>query len=71
MTDSNSFRVPAGALEQAVAFIRAEFPERSSVAAAVRQQHARGEGLSTALPPDVVVWPTHKDEVCAILRRCN
>jgi D-lactate dehydrogenase (cytochrome) len=71
MSESAPFRVPAGALEQAVAFIRAQFPERSSVATAVLQQHARGEGLATALPPDIVVWPAHKDEVCAILRRCN
>lgn len=47
------------------------FGDRVSIAAAVREQHARGEGLSTSLPPDVVVWPTSKEEVCAILALCN
>ncbi len=38
---------------------------------AVREQHARGEGLATSLPPDVVVWPLDKHEVCQILAKCN
>ncbi|MDE2369911.1 MAG: FAD-binding protein [Burkholderiales bacterium] len=60
-----------GALEQAISFLQAGFGDRVSVAPAIRQQHARGEGLATSLPPDAVVWPVDKHEVCAILARCN
>lgn len=66
-----SFSIPAGALAQAVKIVREKFGERASIANAVRDQHARGEGLGTALPPDIVVWPTSKEEVSFILRTCN
>lgn len=51
--------------------LRNRYPDRVSVAQAVRDQHARGEGLATSLPPDAVVWPLDKHEVCAILALCN
>lgn len=51
--------------------LRERFGERVSVAQAVREQHARGEGLATRLAPDAVVWPLDKQEVCAILALCN
>ena len=51
--------------------LRQRYPDRVSVVRAVREQHARGEGLATSLPPDVVVWPLDKAEVCAILALCN
>jgi D-lactate dehydrogenase (cytochrome) len=44
---------------------------RFTTKSTVRDQHARGEGLATALPPDAVVWPENKREVCEILRLCN
>ena len=44
---------------------------RFTTQSAVRDQHARGEGLATALPPDAVVWPENKREICEILRLCN
>jgi len=65
------FFVPAGALEQALAFLQQQFGDRVSVARAVREQHARGEGLSTSMQPDAVVWPLDKHEVSAIAARCN
>jgi D-lactate dehydrogenase (cytochrome) len=71
MSSAPAFRVPAGAIEKAVSFIKERFADRSNVSAAVRNQHARGEGLSTSLPPDIVVWPLDKTEVCEILARCN
>ncbi len=60
-----------GAVDSVIAPLQQRFGERVSVAPAVRQQHARGEGLATSLPPDVVVWPLDKLEVCAILALCN
>ena len=54
-----------------IAFLQSRFADRVNVSRAVREHHARGEGLATSLPPDVVVWPTRKEEVSAILARCN
>ncbi len=65
------FATTPGAIEVAIAWLQQTFAERVSVARAVREQHARGEGLATSLPPDVVVWPLDKHEVCQILARCN
>jgi D-lactate dehydrogenase (cytochrome) len=71
MLTPSTFSTSPDAVKQAVAFLQSRFNERVSVAAAVRGHHARGEGLSTSLPPDAVVWPENKDEVCEILARCN
>jgi D-lactate dehydrogenase (cytochrome) len=60
-----------GAVEQVIAPLQELYGDRVSVVRAVREQHARGEGLATSLPPDVVVWPLDKHEVCAILALCN
>jgi len=60
-----------GAVDQIVGELQALLKERVSVAKAVREQHARGEGLATSLAPDAVVWPLDKIEVCAILALCN
>ena len=60
-----------GTVDAVVAPLQARFGERVSVARAVREQHARGEGLATSLAPDLVVWPLDKQEVCAILALCN
>ncbi|CAH0268666.1 putative FAD-linked oxidoreductase Rv2280 [Massilia sp. Bi118] len=60
-----------GAVDHIVGELQARFGERVSVARAVREQHARGEGLATSLAPDAVVWPLDKHEVCAILALCN
>ena len=62
---------PFGPVDAVIAPLRERFGDRVSVAQAVRDQHARGEGLATSLPPDVVVWPLDKHEVCAILALCN
>ncbi|MES2148947.1 MAG: FAD-linked oxidase C-terminal domain-containing protein [Pseudomonadota bacterium] len=60
-----------GEIADVVAWLQASFGERVSVSGAVREQHARGEGLATSMAPDVVVWPASKEEVCAILAKCN
>jgi D-lactate dehydrogenase (cytochrome) len=71
MTAPQQFSAPPGAIDTAIAWLREGFADRVSVARPVREQHARGEGLSTSLPPDAVVWPLDKHEVCRILARCN
>ncbi|KQV90196.1 hypothetical protein ASD15_22970 [Massilia sp. Root351] len=63
--------VAYGAVEQVIGALQQRYGDRVSVVRAVREQHARGEGLSTSLAPDVVVWPQDKAEVCAILALCN
>jgi D-lactate dehydrogenase (cytochrome) len=60
-----------GAIDLVIAPLQQRYGERVSVVQAVREQHARGEGLATSLPPDVVVWPLDKHEVCAILALCS
>jgi len=61
----------AVAVSTVISTLQERYAERVSVVRAVREQHARGEGLATSLPPDVVVWPLDKTEVCAILALCN
>lgn len=60
-----------GAVDTVLATLQERLGERVSIVQAVREQHARGEGLATSLAPDVVVWPLDKHEVCAILALCN
>ncbi|MGO4377060.1 FAD-binding oxidoreductase [Pseudoduganella sp. RAF19] len=59
------------AVEEVIRTLQDRYADRVSVSNAVREQHARGEGLATSLPPDAVVWPLDKHEVCAILALCN
>ena len=59
------------ALAGVISRLEERLGKRVSVARAVRDQHARGEGLATSLPPDAVVWPESKQEVCEILALCN
>ncbi len=71
MTALPPFATTPGAIALAIDWLQQTFGDRVSVARAVREQHARGEGLATSLPPDVVVWPVDKHEVCRILAQCN
>jgi len=59
------------AMDAVLTTLRASFGTRISVSRAVRDQHARGEGLATSFPPDAVVWPEDKREICEILSLCN
>ena len=60
-----------GAVDHVISALRARFGERLDTSRAMRSQHARGEGLGTSLPPDAVVFPLDKEEVCEILVLCN
>ena len=71
MSPYPEFSTAPGAVEQAVSRLKERFGERASVARAIREQHARGEGLATSLAPDAVVWPLDKQEVCEILALCH
>ncbi|MDE2347720.1 MAG: FAD-binding protein [Gammaproteobacteria bacterium] len=71
MSHDEALPAVPGAVDELVTFLRAVMPDRFSVSRAVRDQHARGEGLSTSAPPEVVVWPNDKREVSSILARCN
>jgi D-lactate dehydrogenase (cytochrome) len=68
---SNTFKVPPGAIDEAVDFLKKLLGERANSSSAVRDHHAHGEGLGTSLPPDLVVWPINKQEVTEILGCCN
>lgn len=71
MSFEQPFQITPGAIEQVTVFLQQSFGGRANISRALRDQHARGEGLATSLPPDIVVWPLNKDEVCSILARCN
>lgn len=68
---NTEFSVAPGAAERAISRLKNRFGDRLSTSAAVREQHARGEGLATRLAPDAVVWPENKQEVCEVLALCN
>jgi len=68
---ANAFKVPPGAIAEAIDILKKRFGERANSSVAVRDHHAHGEGLGTSLPPDLVVWPINKQEVCEILGCCN
>ena len=59
------------AIGDVIATLQARFGARINVSHAVRDQHARGEGLAASFPPDAVIWPLDKHEVCEILSCCN
>lgn len=71
MPASRPFTVEPGAVARAVSQLQARFGERLSVARAVREHHARGEGIALSHAPDAVVWPLDKQEVCAVLACCH
>jgi D-lactate dehydrogenase (cytochrome) len=48
--------------------LRAHFGERCSTAAAVREQHGRGESVYDAQPPEAVVFCESNDDVQAVVR---
>jgi D-lactate dehydrogenase (cytochrome) len=56
--------VPAAML----AALKARFGERCSTAAAVRDQHGRGESVYDAAPPDAVLFCESTDEVAFVVR---
>jgi D-lactate dehydrogenase (cytochrome) len=63
--------LPGPARDEAVAFLQERFGDRANASQAVRDQHGRGEGLGTRLPPDLVVWPANKEEIVVALQCCN
>ena len=51
--------------------LRERFGERCSTAAAVRDQHGRGESVYDAAPPEAVVFCTSTDEVAFLVGLCS
>jgi D-lactate dehydrogenase (cytochrome) len=49
--------------------LKARFGERCSTAAAVREQHGRGESVYDAAPPEAVVFCESTDEVAFVVRQ--
>jgi D-lactate dehydrogenase (cytochrome) len=71
MSTSFEFSTAPAAVERVISSLKSRYGERLNVSRAVREQHARGEGLATSLAPDAVVWPADKHEVSAILALCH
>ena len=53
-----------------VAALSALLGDRMSSAAAVREQHGRGEGPFSAMPPDLVCFVENTEEVAEVVRLC-
>jgi len=51
--------------------LKQRFGERCSTAAAVREQHGRGESVYDAAPPEVVVFCESTDEVAFVVREAD
>ena len=51
-----------------LAALRQRFGDRCSTAAAVREQHGRGESVYDAAPPEAVVFCESNDDVVAVVR---
>lgn len=58
-------------LSAALTELRDLLGERLSTAAAVLEQHGRGEAYHAVRPPDAVAWATSTEEVAAIVRICR
>lgn len=71
MSSNHEFSVAPGAVNQVITWLQSRFGDRVGIALAMREEHARGEGASISMPPDAVVWPSDKHEVCEILAMCN
>jgi D-lactate dehydrogenase (cytochrome) len=71
MSPSRPFTLAPGAVDRAITQLQARFGDRLSVSRAVREHHARGEGIALSHAPDAVVWALDKHEVCAVLACCH
>ncbi len=58
------------AVASVIVALRERFGDRVATAAAVREQHGKGEAWHPAQPPDAVVFCRTTDEVAAVVRRC-
>jgi D-lactate dehydrogenase (cytochrome) len=58
-------------VDAAIAAAREVFGERLSTAAALREQHSRGEDLSAPVLPDAVAFATTTEEVSRLLAICH
>jgi D-lactate dehydrogenase (cytochrome) len=56
---------------QFLASLRRQFGDRVSTAAAVLEQHGRGESYHAVMPPQVVVFAKSTSEVSQLLRLCS
>jgi D-lactate dehydrogenase (cytochrome) len=63
-------RPPAAAIDAAFAQLSDLLGDRASRAPGMRSQHAGGEGIHAASPPDAVVFPVSTDEVAAVVKIC-
>lgn len=70
---ANRFATPEAKarVARAIESLRPSFGERLSVAAAVREQHGRGESFAQGFPPDAVIWPASTAEVSQVVKVCN
>lgn len=63
-------RPPADTLAGVAGQLAALLGDRATTSPGVRGQHAGGEGIHAASPPDIVVFPQSTEEVAAVVRIC-
>ena len=68
---TSEISVMPAAVNRVIALLQSKFRDRINISRAAREEHASGEGVTKSLPPDAVIWPSDKHEVCEILALCN
>ena len=70
MAEQAQNRTPAPSVAKVIASLEAEFGERLSKAAAVRERFGKDESFHASIPPDAVVTPHSTEEVSWIVKLC-
>ena len=70
MTDQAPIQVSASAVAEVVSHLEAQFGERLSKTAAIRERFGKDESFHASAPPDAVVTAKSTEEVSQIVKLC-
>ena len=70
MTDQAPIQAPASAVAEVVSRLEAQFGDRLSKTAAIRERFGKDESFHASVPPDAVVTPKSTEEVSQIVKLC-
>ena len=70
VTDQAPIQVSASAVAEVVSRLEAQFGERFSKTAAMRERFGKDESFHASVPPDAVVTPKSTEEVSQIVKLC-
>lgn len=70
MTNQAPIQVSASAVAEVISCLEAQFGERLSKTAAIRERFGKDESFHASIPPDAVVTPKSTEEVSQIVKLC-